>query len=397
MPASIAATVLVVRLVDEWASFLPAATFDSFRADLGLTYRGAALALLAIGPGAVVGSAVGVLADSRSRRVLATAGAAVYAVALGLFAAATSAAAVVAGGFAVGLGATLLVDTIEVALVDVCAADPSADGRLLERTLARMNVAAGIGDLSGPLLVAGAAALGWSWRVPVALTAVAVAVYAVLVARTPLPAPAVRTHQRVALHQVARRAEVWWAGACGAVLVALDESFIAYVIAYLHRDAGASTAVATIASGSFVVGGLVAAWLLARRERARGRHAALRAPAAVMCAGAIALAAFPTPLVVTGVGFVLGAATIAFWVPFQAMTLQLVEGRAAAVSAIVGTIEMSGLAVTPIIGAVADAWGLRAGLTAYACAPALLLVLVWCRRLPRTVTVRDDADSTGGS
>ena len=123
---------LLVRLVDEWASFLPAATFDSFRADLGLTYRGAALALLAIGPGAIAGSAVTLLADTRSRRVLAAGGAAVYAAALALFAAATTPWMLLAGGAGVGLGATLLVDTVEVALADLC-----PDTGALERSLAR--------------------------------------------------------------------------------------------------------------------------------------------------------------------------------------------------------------------------------------------------------------------
>ena len=175
---------LLVRLVDEWASFLPAATFDSFRADLGLTYRGAALALLAIGPGAIAGSAVTVLADTRSRRVLAALGAAVYAAALALFAAATTPWMLLAGGAGVGLGATLLVDTVEVALADLC-----PDTGALERALARVNVAAGIGDLAGPLLVAGTAALGWSWRVPLWITAGATAAYGVLIACTPLPAP----------------------------------------------------------------------------------------------------------------------------------------------------------------------------------------------------------------
>src|SRR5690349_6216306 len=98
MPASITATVLLVRLVDEWASFVPAATFDSYRADLGLTYRAAALALLAIGPGAIAGSACTVLADTRSRRVLATVGAAVYAAGLAVFAASTTAPVLMAGG-----------------------------------------------------------------------------------------------------------------------------------------------------------------------------------------------------------------------------------------------------------------------------------------------------------
>ncbi len=374
---------LLVRLVDEWASFLPAATFDSFRADLGLSYRAAALALLAIGPGAIAGSAAVLFADRRSRRVLATAGAATYAGALALFAAATNSWMLVSGGFAVGFGATLLVDTVEVALAHLA----GGDGSRLERALARVNVAAGVGDLAAPLIVAAAAARGWSWRVPLWFTAVAAAGYATLVAATPLPAPAVPVapgHGRPARPQpgareLARRRSVWRAGACGALLVALDESFVAFVIAYLRHDDGMSTAHATVIAAVFVGGGLTAAAGLARTDRPRTpsrRRRALRTAAATMLAGAVLLAIWPLPAVIACCGFVIGAATVAFWVPFHAATLQLVPGRAAIVTALVGTIEMAGLAAAPVIGAVSDAWGLRAGLGAYCLLPALLVFLV---------------------
>jgi hypothetical protein len=66
--------------------------------------------------------------------------------------------------------------------------------------------------------------------------------------------------------------------------------------------------------------------------------------------------------------------------------LQLVPLRAATVSALVGTIEMLGLVVTPLIGAISDTWGLHVGLTAYAGLPALLVVLM--RRAPEGVSER---------
>jgi predicted MFS family arabinose efflux permease len=398
--------VLLVRLVDEWASFLPAATFDAYKADLGLTYRAAALALLAIGPGAVAGSAVGILADTRSRRVLATVGAAIYAVALALFAAATSASMAVAGGFALALGSTLLVDTVEVALVDLCEADdPGGCAGLLERALLQMNVASGVGDLSGPVLVAGAAALGWSWRVPLWISAAALAIYAVLVAVSPLPPPPRDPSARSpgpfrdAL-AFARRPDIWWAGACGAVLVALDEAFIAYVIAYLRHDQGVSTATATLVAAVFVVGGLAAATWRSRALQAgpsSDRITTLRRAAAFMLAATLLLAVVPTPFAVALSGAVLGAATMSFWIPFQALTLQLVPSRAATVSALVGTIEMLGLAVTPVIGAISDTWGLRVGLTAYSCLPAVLVVLMRrAGRRQRAAVVRRASPSRCG-
>ena len=160
--------------------------------------------------------------------------------------------------------------------------------------------------------------------------------------------------------------------------MALDESFIAFVIAYLRSDDGTSAAAATAIAAAFVIGGLVAAARLARTtsgERATRRRdfgGASRAAAATVVIGAVALAALPTPGVIAVSGFVIGAGTIAFWVPFHAAMLRLVPGRAATVTAVVGTIEMTGLAVTPLIGAVSDAWGLRAGLVVYALLPLAL-------------------------
>jgi predicted MFS family arabinose efflux permease len=253
-----------------------------------------------------------------------------------------------------------------------------------------VNLAAGVGDLAAPLLVAGTAALGWSWRVPLWITTALVAAYGVVVASAPLPHPSAAAHSDEVNPRrgrgLLRRADVWRAGACGAVLVALDESFIAYVIAFLRHDDGASTAVATTVSAVFVVGGLVAAAWLARASHRRVHT--LRTPACVMLGATVMLAVAPSPATVALAGFVVGAATVAFWVPFQAAVLRLVPGRAASVSAIVGSLEMIGLAVTPLIGAISDAWGLHRGLTAYACLPALLTLLVWRGAFARAQTQR---------
>ena len=80
---------------------------------------------------------------------------------------------------------------------------------------------------------------------------------------------------------------------CGALLVALDESFIAFVIAYLRRDDGTSAALATAIAAMFVIGGLVAAARLSRTAhdehatRRRDFGGALRAAAATMVIGAV--------------------------------------------------------------------------------------------------------------
>ena len=74
-PVGLVAALLVVRLADESLGFLREGAFESWRSDLGLTYREAAAVLVAAAPGAMVGSVFSTLADFRSRRVIASGGA----------------------------------------------------------------------------------------------------------------------------------------------------------------------------------------------------------------------------------------------------------------------------------------------------------------------------------
>ena len=65
---------LVARLADESAIFLPFGSLESFRADLGLTYAQAGAVLAAIAPGALVGGVFAAAADRYSRRVISAGG-----------------------------------------------------------------------------------------------------------------------------------------------------------------------------------------------------------------------------------------------------------------------------------------------------------------------------------
>ncbi|QQS23678.1 MAG: MFS transporter [Actinomycetota bacterium] len=93
---------LVVRLLDEWWSYLPAGTIDDQVGDLGLSYgqSGWLLALLTLG--GLVGSPVAALADRGHRRVLAVGGTLTIAVALMAFAAAAPFPVLVVAALALG-------------------------------------------------------------------------------------------------------------------------------------------------------------------------------------------------------------------------------------------------------------------------------------------------------
>src|SRR3954453_18295099 len=131
-PVAALAAVLLVRLLDELAFFLPAGTLESFRADLGLTYAQAGAVLAAIAPGAVIGSVFAAAADRYSRRVIAAGGAFGFAAALALFAAGAGFPVLAAAAFGMGMASTAMVDAAEVALVDLAGDD-------LRRYLARGN------------------------------------------------------------------------------------------------------------------------------------------------------------------------------------------------------------------------------------------------------------------
>ncbi len=371
-------SILSIRLVDEFASFAPAGTFESFRADLGLTYREAATVLAAIGIGGVLGGGFSILADTRSRRVIASFGAFMYSAVMITFAVAHNYETMLVASVGLGVAATAMVDAIELAIIDLA-------GTQLEATLARINVAASAGDFVGPGMIAAIAAVGWSWRIAFILTAVVTGLYGIVIASTSLPSPLHnRTPQdnaeaipRRSILAILRRRAVWQFGAAGAMLVALDESFFAFTLALFERERGYSTAAATLFATSIVVGGLLMSVALARDvHRVWTPESRMVTSASILVVSVFGLALLAHPVSAIFMGISLGAATIAFWIPFQAVVLAAFPGQAGTAKAIVGAIEMLGLLIPPCIGWISDRHGLTTGLVAYSAAPIMLLLLV---------------------
>jgi predicted MFS family arabinose efflux permease len=176
------AAVLLVRLADEAAFFLPSAALESFRADLGLTYAQAGTVLALVAPGALFGTVFAVAADRGSRRAIASGGTFAFAACMAAFASGASFAVLAVAAFAMGAASTAMVDAAEVALVDLAGDD-------LRPALARANLLATIGDVLGPALVAAVALVGLSWRAAFWVAAVALAAYGVVLAAADLPGP----------------------------------------------------------------------------------------------------------------------------------------------------------------------------------------------------------------
>ncbi len=351
---------------------MPAGAFEAFREDLGLSYRTASAVLTLMAIGGIAGSVFTVLADSRSRRAIATVGAFGYAASIAAFAAGHSLWVLAIGSIGIGLFSTALVDATEIAAVDLA-------GDELEPLLARINVGATAGDFIGPALLASVALLGGSWRTALLLSAAGMALFGCVVAAAPLPPPHPHHAQghaplRETLAML-RSARVWWAGALGAGLVALDESFLAYVIASFENERGSSRGASVLLGAAMVLGAASASLLLSRKVARRATPVRLRVAAAVLTVTAVAIAVAPTVWAPAMAAFGFGAATIAFWLPLQAFTLRLHPGRAGTTKAVLGAIEMFGLLIPIGIGALSDRAGLDAGLLLYATVPALMLAL----------------------
>ena len=365
------AALLLAGFADETVAFLPAGALESFRSDLGLTYAQAGAVVVLIGPGALLGNVATVAADVVSRRAIATVGAAGYAGALALFAAGDGLAALAGASLLLGASSTAMVDATEIALADVA-------GDQLPAYLARGNLLAVAGDVCGPLLLVGVAAAGWSWRVAFWAGASLMLVYAIWLSTLPMPAPRPDRSdggQRGAIVAVARDRGVWLLAGISTLVVALDEPFLGFLIAFLERVRGLGSAPATMLATTTVAGGALAFVGGAAVLRRIGDARALVGAGAVLAVSAGALVVVRDPVLLAFPGATFGAAMGMTWLIIQHRMLTIRPGRAGAVMAFVGTAEVAGYAVPVGIGAVADAHGLTAGLLLYAILPVAILLL----------------------
>jgi predicted MFS family arabinose efflux permease len=367
-PAGLLAALLVVRFADEWGAFLPAGTFDAFRHDLGLTYAQAGAVLAAAAPGAIVGNAFTLAADYVSRRALAAGGAAGYACALAAFGFGHSFPMLLAASFVYGMAATAMVDSTELALVDVAGDD-------LEPLLATSNLLGAVGDLAGPVTILVASALGFGWRGPFVAAAVLMLAYAVWLACLPLPPPAPHEHRERparALRSVARDRRVWFYAAVGVLMGPLDEPFLGFLIAFAREHRGFSETGAVSIALSSIAGSVAGFALLS----GRAHTTSLTRAATTMAVAAVVLVLAPWPVVMVPAAFAFGVGMAALWNEVQVRVLRLRPGQTGAVTAVVSTVEFAAFGLPIAFGAVADAAGVAAGLGCYAVTAITLALLV---------------------
>ena len=314
--------------------------------------------------GGLVGGLAGIAADRVSRRALASFGAFGYGVSLACWGLGENWWVLAVGSLLLGVSADAMLAACEVALVDLAGDD-------LVRVLAPGNLGAEIGDLIGPLLLAGSAALGWSWRVPFLVTAVAAFAYAAVLAAQPLPRPQPSDEPSSALsdvRSVLRDRRVWLLALVSLLFDTLDEPFLGFAIAFLEVERGQSHAVAVLVGGSVLVGGVLGAGAIALgavgpRVLRPGRLPV--APAVVLAGSVLGIVVAPAIPLQAACGVVAGVASALFWTTVQARILGLRPGQPGTTAAVVGYLALPSALWPLAAAAVADRLGLTAALWVY--------------------------------
>jgi MFS family permease len=370
------ASLVAVRLFDEWFSFLPAGSLEPLRIDLDLTYEQLSVLLVLITVGGLAGGVCAVAADRVSRRAQSALGALGYAVSMACWGLGDRFWILAAGSFLLGVSSDALLSACEVALVDLAGDDD------LVTVLAPGTVAAGVGDLLGPLLLALTAAIGWGYRAPFLVGAVVLLAYAVVLALQPLPRPTASeepTTARADVWACLRDRQVWQLGLISLLSDTLDEPLLGFAIAYLEVDRGQPHGVAVLVGGSVVVGGIVGAAAMTARVRrgsAGGRYTRPSAGAALALALSV-LGIIAAPLIPLQAlfGLTTGMANAVFWTRLQARILGLRPGQPGTTAAVVGYLAMPGALVPLLAAMAADHLGLSAALAVYVGVAVLLTVV----------------------
>ncbi|MDP3385478.1 MAG: MFS transporter, partial [Phenylobacterium sp.] len=258
-----------------------------------------------------------------------------------------------------------------VALVDLAGDD-------LPRALGRVNAWSAVGDLLAPLTLALAAAVGLGWRGLFLAGGGLMLAYGLWLASQRFPPP----HRRegevrpdLDLLALITDGRVLLMAVIMGLFSLLDEPLLAFLIAYLEEVAGHGAGMAVALSTGALVGGLIG-YGLAERLIPEESPGAVLAPSALVAALSLPVLAFaPQAWLVVAGGLVFGVSGAVFYTALQSLVLTLRPGQAGSTGAAVSIIGLAGAGFPALVGGVADAWGLGAGLGLYAAIPALLLAL----------------------
>jgi len=359
IPRWVVAALVLPSMVDEASGFLPAGTFEAFRADLGLSYTQAGVVLSMAAFGSIAGSLVSVAADHVSRRALAAGGALALAASMAWFGLSSGFGGLVVASFGHGFAATVMIDATTVALAD------AVEEHELRPFLARSNLFGVIGDLSGPILLGVVVSAGLSWRVAFLVVAAGVALFAAVLAGAPLPPPESGGSPLGVVRDVIRDGRVWLIAALSLLAVPFDEPFLGFLLALGEEVRGLGPIALTVLALVSVGGGLAAYTVIESRMRSIGDAVTMGAGGALMAAGAAFAGLVGWPGAPFVGGALVGVGLALAWLALEHRMLTLRPGQEGTTRAVVGAVESIGFLIPVVVGAIVDRLGLGVGLAAH--------------------------------
>jgi fucose permease len=243
-----------------------------------------------------------------------------------------------------------------------------------------------VGDLLSPATVALVAALSLGWR-PLFWLATLVWLVAVAVLwRQRFPRPVATPDDEDALSLLAGLRTAlstphllrWTAIALFASM--LDEVFLGFAGLYLQNALGAVPVAISLALGAQMVGGLATLVVLDRVAVRWQPERLVAAVAVVTLAGVVMLLSTRSIVLAAAALFVIGAGAAGWYPIAKAQAYALLPGRSGTVRAVEDLGAPFEVALPLVVGALADRFGITAGMSVLGLAP-LLVLLVLPRRI----------------
>lgn len=245
-----------------------------------------------------------------------------------------------------------------------------------ERTMARITLAGGLGDLTVPALLAALAALGRGWREALLVAAGAAVVLASLTASTraldrPMASEEEDDPPRIR-DALRHRPVVLWSLA-GSLAGLMDEVMAAFAAVHLYTHVTRDPLELAVATGFWIGGGLAGVAVL---ERALAR---VRPARALAFAGAAAVPAFAALIAARDLASacawlaLLGALVSTYYPLVQARAYAALPGHPGVVNAVAALLAPLDLAAPLALGLLAERAGPEAALACLALVPLVML------------------------
>jgi len=373
-PALFVLTLFAVEFLDEFVYGVEGAALPLIRNDLALNYVQVGL-LLTIPSyvGLVLDPIIGLLGDTRHRKLLIVGGALLTAMA----------ALLVAGGnqFVLVLLAFCLSYPASTAYVSLSQATlmDLHPGRH-EKVMARWAVLGSAGDLAGPLLVAGMLAAGLGWRSAYLVLAGLAGLVALVFwrqrfnGRGPAEEAAPLWQTLRELPKLIRQGGILrWLVLMELADLLLDVLY-SFTALYFTDVAGASPELAGVAVAVLTAGGLLGDVLLIPLLEKYDGVRLIRRTTWLALALYVAFLLVPGVWLKLAVLVALGPVRSGWWQVLQGRAYAALPGRSGAVIALGSLVGLFHASFPVILGAIAQQWGLAAAMACLALGPVSLIV-----------------------